>query len=174
MGLQILWMKGGERHEILCCYRWNLMKISNIGWVMDIRKKFCAQFNPIRCNVWETEKSVGGGRSAPPPLENHEGVVRDPMLLFRSWSYIKMELTWKKIGSKSQKLVEISRFENLMKLRFRLGMTQKNTRNSLIFWDKGLIYSIIFILHFKIWEIYKTWFAAGIKIRLNPKDEPLI
>ena len=39
----------------------------------------------------------------------------------------------KKIGSKSQKLVEISRFENLMKLRFHLGMTQKNTRNSLIF-----------------------------------------
>ena len=43
--------------------------------------------------TFEKRRKVWGGALSAPPLENHEGVVRDPMLLFRSWSYIKMELT---------------------------------------------------------------------------------
>ena len=54
----------------------------------------------------------------------------------------------KKIGSKSQKLVNISRFENLLKLRFHLGMTQKNTLTPSLFEIKGSSFgfSLIFIL----------------------------
>ena len=39
----------------------------------------------------------------------------------------------KKIGSKSQKVSEILRFENFMGLRFRLDLTHENGRNSLNF-----------------------------------------
>ena len=47
-----------------------------------------------------------------------------------------------KIGSKSQKLNEILRFENVAKLRFCLDWTHKNSCNSHNFWDRGLIFWI--------------------------------
>ena len=37
-----------------------------------------------------------------------------------------------KIGSKSQKLTEILRFENLVRWRFRLGLTHKKSHNSIL------------------------------------------
>ena len=54
----------------------------------------------------------------------------------------------KKIGLKSQKLVEISRFENLIKLRFHLGMIQKNALTYSSFEIKGSSFGfgLIFIL----------------------------
>ena len=53
----------------------------------------------------------------------------------------------KLFGLKSQKLDEISGFENLKKLRFRLGLTHENSRNSLNFLDTGPIFWIFSYLY---------------------------
>ena len=46
------------------------------------------------------------------------------------------------IGQKFQNLSEISRFQIIEKMRFHLTVTHKNCYNSLIFWDRELIFWI--------------------------------
>ena len=62
----------------------------------------------------------------------------------------------KNFGSKSQKLGEISRFEILKKLRFRLKLAHKNTRNLVNFWDTGL--TILIFTH--IYVCKESYFAT--------------
>ena len=51
----------------------------------------------------------------------------------------------KKIGSKSQKVSEILRFDNFMGLRFRLDLTHENGHNSLNFEIEGSSFGFFLI-----------------------------
>ena len=105
-------------------------------------KMFLPPLNPIRCNVWETEKSVGGGAQRPPPLGKPKRSCLRPHVAIKKLVLYQNGAHMKKNWLKYQKPVEISRFENLLKSRFCLSMTQKNMCNLLIFWDIGLIFWI--------------------------------
>ena len=81
-------------------------------------------FNPVRADVSESLVWPGGGAQRP-PLEIHEGVVWDPLLLFRSYTSIKIEITW---GISGRNLKNWVRFHDLKIWRnrdFALGWLTK-------------------------------------------------
>lgn len=83
----------------------------------------------------------GGGASEAPSKKSMKELCWTPGCYIE---VVKIELTCylQKIGSKSQKLIKILRFKNLVRWRFRLGLTHKKSQNSLNFEDRELIFWI--------------------------------
>ena len=78
------------------------------------------------------------------------------MLLKAFWKPIKVMSRCKKNRPLSQKFNEILRFENFEITRFCLTLTHENYRNSLNFWDKG----IIFWIYSSFYVFYKSCLAT--------------
>ena len=108
---------------------------------------FIFYFNPVRADVSESLVWPGGGRSAP-PLEIHEGVVWDPLLLFRSYTSIKIEITW---GISGRNLKNWVRFHDLKIWRnwdFALGWLTKIPVTRSIFEIRDSSFGIFLIFMF--------------------------
>ena len=70
--------------------------------------------------------------------------------LFRNWAHML------KIGQKSRKLSEISRFQNFEKLRFCLTLTHMNCHNSVKFWDREILVLFLCVLKFMLSNLGST------------------
>ena len=102
--------------------------------------------NFLRADVLESLfLSVSGAQHL--PWKIHEGVVWDPLLLFRSWTSIKIEITW---GISGRNLKNWVRFHYLKIWRnwdFALGWLTKIpvTRSIFEIWDSSFGFFLIFM-----------------------------